>query len=178
MGRGGLNAITIVCPSSVWMSVSCLNRVRTPEPLSSQRTWVVGPAGACATTNSMRSARYRSLRETAIHCAGWFWALQTVSGSPSMAFWTESSPEETRTVPCRATFGLDVAGTGVFVGAGARVGVGVETAVGVAGFVGCWVAVSPAVGRSGSDRAEQEDESIRISSRPVNAKAFLIRGLI
>ena len=93
-----------------------------------------------------------------------------------MAFWTESSPEETRTVPSRAAFGLVVAGTGVFVGAGAGAGVGVETDVGVGGCVGCWVADSPAVGRSGSDRAEQEDASNSISSRPVNAKAFLIGG--
>ena len=93
-----------------------------------------------------------------------------------MAYCTVSSPEETRTVPSRATFGLVVAGIGVFVGAGAGVGVATETVVGVAGFVGCRAAVSPAVGRSGSDRAVQEVESISISSRPVNATAFLIGG--
>ena len=93
-----------------------------------------------------------------------------------MAKCTESSPDETRPVASRATFGL----SGVDAGDGTGVGVAVEGTlggtVGVAVWAGCWLTEGAAMGCSVSERAAQEVKSISVRSRVVKATAILMGG--
>jgi len=144
--------------------------------LSTHKIWVVGPGGAWATTSSIRSTRYRPSKAVEIHCAGKFCEFQTVSGSPSVAKCTESSPDETRPVASRATFGLSGGDAGDVTGVGAAVEGILGATVGVAVRAGRWLTVGAAVGCSISERAAQEVKVISVRSRVVKATAVLMGG--
>ena len=150
------------------------NRVRTPEPLSTHKTCVVGPGGAWATTSSILSTRYRRSRAIAIHWVGKICEFQAVSGSPSVAKCSESSPEETRTVAMRATFGFSGDGAGVGTGVDAVVGATSGMTVDTLVVSGWRLTVGAAGGGTVSDPATQEVKANWIRSRPVNATTVLI----